>query len=188
VDETGRFASIPWLKGKLEGVLALLGVDGGTWAIRLVGDRTMSALHGRTMGDWDTTDVLTFDLRDGTEARIVKREERSGKESGEAVELDTVVCLDEARRRAKEMGHSAREELLLYCVHSLLHVQGYDDVTRRGALEMHRREDALLVAVGVGAVYGGERASRNVKRGSPGNIQVAGRPCGGSGGVHDQRV
>jgi hypothetical protein len=80
-----------------------------------------------------------------------------------AVEVDTVVCVDEARRRARERGHGVREELLLYCMHSLLHVQGYDDVTAAGAAAMHAREDEVLTAIGVGAVYG-KRETRNAKR------------------------
>ena len=69
------------------------------------------------------------------------------------MDVETVVCVDEARRRAGEMGHTVREELLLYCVHSLLHVQGYDDVTAAGARRMHAREDEILEAVGVGRVF-----------------------------------
>jgi probable rRNA maturation factor len=71
--------------------------------------------------------------------------------------LDTVICLDEARRRAGELGHTVHKELLLYCVHSLLHVQGYDDVTAAGARRMHAREDEILVALGIGPVYRGKK-------------------------------
>jgi hypothetical protein len=58
--------------------------------------------------------------------------------------------------------HSLRNELLLYAIHSLLHVQGYDDVKAQDAAEMHRREDEILLRLGVGAVY--EKAAGGVKR------------------------
>ncbi|HUO08387.1 MAG TPA: rRNA maturation RNase YbeY [Phycisphaerae bacterium] len=136
------------LRRKLLGAMKVLGIERAEWTITIVGDRAMGELHGRTMNDPGTTDVLTFDLR---EAREIKK-----TREGAAVELDTVLCVDEAARRAKELRHGVDEELLLYAIHSLLHVQGYDDVTARGAARMHRREDALLIALGIGPVYAAE--------------------------------
>jgi probable rRNA maturation factor len=139
-----------WVKQRVREVLAMLGVTHGEWTITIVGDGAMAELHGRTRDLPTTTDVLTFDMRDET----------AGTSEGAAVELDTVVCADEAARRAGEMGHGVREELLLYAVHSLLHVQGYDDVTAAKARRMHEREDELLRLIGVGAVFarkGGKR-------------------------------
>jgi probable rRNA maturation factor len=153
VNQTRHKIDAPWIKRNLLLAAKALGIKQMEWAIAIVGDRAMGKLHGRTMGDPETTDVLTFDLR---EAAAIKR-----TKEGAPVELDTVVCADEAGRRTKEMGHSLREELLLYAVHSLLHVQGYDDVTAKGAARMHRREDEVLIGLGVGPVYsraGGERS------------------------------
>jgi probable rRNA maturation factor len=104
----------------------------------------------------DTTDVLTFDLSDGSGAGDL--------------ELDTVLCADEAARRAKELAHPLKVELLLYAVHSLLHVRGYDDIRPADAARMHRREDEILLRLGVGAVYhktadgAGRRGRRRHKR------------------------
>jgi rRNA maturation RNase YbeY len=134
-----------WIARRLRKVLRLLGVEKGEWAVVIVGDREMKGLHLRTMGLDSTTDVLTFDLREAAEIKRTKE--------GSAVELDTVVCLDEAKRRGKELGHSVERELLLYGVHSLLHVQGYDDVKTGQAARMHRREDELLIALSVGPVF-----------------------------------
>jgi probable rRNA maturation factor len=139
-----RVSGKGWLEAELRHVLRMLKVHKGVWAIRFVRDAEMKRLHAETMAIPTTTDVLTFDLRDNTR----------GTREGAAVELDTVICVDEARRRAEELGHPLRKELLLYAVHSLLHVQGYDDVTPRKSVAMHKREDELLVALGVGAVYG----------------------------------
>jgi probable rRNA maturation factor len=135
----------------LHDVLCVLRIFRGSWSVNIVKDREMAALHERSMGIGGTTDVLTFDMREGSEA-------------GEALDLDTVVCVDEARRRAEELGHSVREELLLYCVHSLLHVQGYDDGTAAEARRMHRREDEILEAIGVGAVYDRGRKTKDERR------------------------
>jgi len=131
------------LKTALRSVIALLSIKRCQWHIEIVNDVEMGALHQQYLNLPTTTDVLTFDLRDDI----------TTSNEGSAVILDTVICADEAERRAIELGHSTDHELLLYCIHSLLHVQGYDDRTKAGAARMHAREDALLEALGVGAVY-----------------------------------
>jgi rRNA maturation RNase YbeY len=137
---------LPFLRRQLRKVLGLLDIVEGAWSITLVDDAAMTALHARSMQLPTTTDVLTFDLSEG-----------------EALDLDTVLCVDEARRRAAELGHDLSHELLLYAVHSLLHVRGFDDIKAAEARRMHREEDRLLSLVGVGPVFrkggaGGRRA------------------------------
>ena len=137
----------------LRRILSLLHMKQGSWSIKFVPDEQMADLHWQTLRLPTTTDVLTFDLRDHPHP----------PHEGSPIELDTVVCLDEARRRAKELGHSLRDELLLYCVHSLLHVQGYDDITHAESRHMHAREDELLNAIGIGPVYT-QRPMQDAKR------------------------
>lgn len=147
---THKAPSKAWLEAHLRRALRLLHISAATWDITFVRDADMKALHQRTMNIPETTDVLTFDLRDAPARRT---------REGDAVELDTAICVDEARRRAEELGHPLRNELLLYAIHSLLHVQGHDDLTPRKAALMHRREDELLVALGIGPVYGKPEAA-----------------------------
>lgn len=156
-NQTRRRVAGAYLQGHLQNVLGLQKVRGGEWAITVVGDRAMAALHERAMNLATTTDVLTFDLRD-----------RGGTSE---LDLDTVICIDEAARRARELGHSVQEELLLYAIHSLLHVCGYDDVTAHQAARMHRREDAILLALGVGPVF----AKRSSKAGGEARAKRASR-------------
>jgi probable rRNA maturation factor len=134
-------------------VLRLLRISQGAWTVKIVRDAEMVRQHRQTMNIAGTTDVLTFDMRDNSEVKNPKTKDREAA----AIELETLVCIDEARRRAQELGHTLRKELLLYCVHSLLHVQGYDDVTKAKAALMHQREDEILRAIGVGPVYGTEK-------------------------------
>lgn len=110
-------------------------------SLLLVGDAEMSRLHAQYKGDPSTTDVLTFDLRD---------KQGSGDEP---IEGDIVLCVDEAARQAKQRGHETRIELLLYAVHGLLHLLGYDDHRAADFKRMHAKEDELLQAAGYGAVF-----------------------------------
>ena len=149
-NQSARPVDEPWLRRKLQALARLLKVN-GQWSITIVDDSAMKILHNRTMKDPTTTDVLTFDLRDQHQGKRQKKN---------AIDLDTVVCRDVAARRARDLGHSVEQELLLYSLHSLLHVQGYDDTTRPGFERMHRREDALLIALGVGPLYHAQRRGK----------------------------
>ncbi|MAC20925.1 MAG: rRNA maturation RNase YbeY [Phycisphaerae bacterium] len=111
-------------------------------SIRVVGDVEMDAAHRRWCDVPGTTDVLTFESR----------------EDGD-LEIDLLLCLDEANRRAMEYGHGVERELLLYAVHGVLHCLGHDDCEEEDRARMHREEDRLLAAVGVGAVYRPERSA-----------------------------
>jgi len=152
INQTSRRIPARWLLPLLRKAARLSGVKDGQWVITLVADRAMKALHKRSMNLSSTTDVLTFDLRDS---------ER------DAFDLDTVICADEAQRRADELNHSLREEILLYAIHSLLHLCGYDDLTPREYQKMHAREDEILVKLGVGRVFletGAAKKTRKTKR------------------------
>lgn len=139
VDATGRLsrARCVALCARLELAVRALGAVGEVRA-RVVGDREMASLHGRHLGDATTTDVLTFDLRGGGKGPL---------------DADLVLCLDEAERQARERGHGAGEELLLYALHGVLHCLGHDDHDDEDAARMHAEEDRVLRAIGVGAVY-----------------------------------
>jgi len=72
---------------------------------------------------------------------------------GRVLAGEVVVCVPEARRRAAREGTDVRRELLLYALHGMLHLCGFDDRTERGFARMHRTEDMILTQLGVGPVF-----------------------------------
>src|SRR5256885_6384280 len=126
---------VPFLRRHARAANALLPHSLKDVSIALVNDATMSSLHQRFMNIAGPTDVLTFPM-DET------------RQSGEIV-----ICVPEARRRAKEQHGSLRNELLLYAIHGMLHLCGMDDRTQKGFERMHRMEDEILTKLGVGAVF-----------------------------------
>jgi probable rRNA maturation factor len=147
VDRTGRLDAQDglWVAAHAERSMDLLGLR-GEMNIAVIDDAAMTAAHVRTLGVDGTTDVLTFDHADapgGTDARV---------------DVEVLVCIDEAARQAEAGGHAVREELLLYVVHGLLHVSGHDDTDAASSEAMHAEEDRILTTIGVGPVY--SRASR----------------------------
>jgi probable rRNA maturation factor len=147
LDATGRVTApdLAWLVERLGAALEYLRAAGEV-RVRLVGDEEMSAAHERFGGVTGTTDVLTFDLR-----------ERGGEgEADGALDVDVLVCVDEAARQGEARGHETRRELLLYALHGVLHCLGEDDLDDASWARMHAREDEVLVAIGVGATFARE--------------------------------
>jgi probable rRNA maturation factor len=137
-DATGRLTRMmhQWVTRHAVDAGAYLRATGEV-RVRVVGDDEMAAAHIRWSGVEGTTDVLTFDMGTG----------------GSTLDVDVLVCLDEAERNAVAHGTTPERELLLYIVHAMLHCLGHDDVEDSAAAAMHAREDAVLAAIGVGAVY-----------------------------------
>ncbi len=137
IDVTGAAASAPdraWLAERLAAALALVAAPVAEVRVRVVDDPEMIRLHERSTGDRSTTDVLTWTTP-----------------GGGGLEIDIAVCADEARRRAGELGHSLRDELLLYAVHGLLHGAGHDDTTPDAFRRMHAEESRIMEALGAAA-------------------------------------
>jgi probable rRNA maturation factor len=116
--------------------------DAGMVRVRVVADEEMASAHERFCGVKGTTDVITFDLAQGE------------SEHGAALDVDLIVCVDEAIRQAKGRGHSIETELALYTLHGVLHALGYDDLDDASFERMHAREDEVFRLLGLGAAFG----------------------------------
>jgi len=105
------------------------GVRLGQVDLAIVGRRRMATLHRRYLRRRGATDVLSFKLTAPGERRITAQ---------------VVVCADVAVAEARRRGLAPQRELMLYVVHGLLHVMGYDDRTPARAAKMRRRQEELL--------------------------------------------
>ncbi len=95
--------------------------------IAIVTSRRIAALNRRYLQHAGATDVLSFDL----------------SIPGDAV-AQVIVCADVAVRQARSRCIGPQRELMLYIVHGLLHVMGYDDTTPQAAEKMYARQEELL--------------------------------------------
>jgi probable rRNA maturation factor len=123
---------LPWLRR-----LALLALEkcredsaDGQFALRelaevevaIVSDRVIADVHRRFMEIAGPTDVITFD-------------------HGEIV-----VSAQTAAHQATEFGHTVDQEVALYIIHGLLHLNGYDDRSEGDAVRMRRAQERILQA------------------------------------------
>jgi probable rRNA maturation factor len=137
-DQTQRLApaALAWLEEKATRAIATLKTP-GELSIRIVSDDEMAKAHDAHKGVPGTTDVLTFDLSD----------------NNHTLDVDLLVCLDEAIRQSAARNHTPEQELLLYIVHGLLHCTGHNDHDEQHAQIMHEAEDTILTTIGVDATY-----------------------------------
>lgn len=75
-------------------------------SIVIVGDKRIKSLNKKYLKRNRVTDVLAFDYG------------------------EIFICLPQAKKQAKEMGHSVKEELAILLIHGILHLSGYDDKTK----------------------------------------------------------
>lgn len=127
-------------------------------SIAMVGDATMARLHEQFLNVPGTTDVITFELDHDARGRPMAGE--------------VVVCVPEARRQAARRGVKVEHELLLYALHGVLHLSGYDDLEPAAHRRMHRAEDRVLTKIGIGAVFG--REATEGRGATPGRGAAAG--------------
>jgi probable rRNA maturation factor len=133
----GRFVS--YLRKHVVRARVMVSPVLGELSVALVNDRRMGLLHERFLNLAGPTDVLTFPM------------ELNGK--GEVVSGEVVICVPYARRAAKVHGVAVEKELLLYVIHGMLHLSGFDDRTAGQYKRMHRAEDDILARLGVGPVF-----------------------------------
>jgi probable rRNA maturation factor len=88
--------------------------------VLIVSDRRMALLHRQFLDESGPTDVITFS-------------------HGEIL-----VSAETARRHARKFGNLVGRELQLYVVHGLLHLHGFDDRSKRGALRMEKVQEEIL--------------------------------------------
>ncbi|HEY2585592.1 MAG TPA: rRNA maturation RNase YbeY [Tepidisphaeraceae bacterium] len=129
-------------------------------SLAFVNDAKMSQLHQEFLNIPGPTDVLTFELDHDKKGRVTAGE--------------VVVCVPEARRQAKQRGSAIEKELLLYALHGMLHLCGFDDRTASGYHRMHHKEDQILTRLGIGPVFAADAqpARRPRRRAPSGKIKV----------------
>ena len=88
----------------------------------IVSDRVMAEVHERFLRIPGATDVITF-------------------EHGEIV-----ASAQTAAAHARRYGRHVEQELALYIIHGLLHLNGYDDVKRSDAARMRGTHQRILRA------------------------------------------
>ena len=94
------------------------------------------------------TDVLSFPM---TEIKTGEKIENYRDEFFNSVYLgDIAICTKRAREQAKEYGHSYQREICFLALHGLLHIMGYDHMTKQDEEIMMPLAEKILQRAGLG--------------------------------------
>jgi len=85
------------------------------------------------------TDVISFALEDDDTFNV----------SGYRMLGDIYICLDKTKEQAIEYGHSFKRELSFLAVHGLLHLLGYDHMTKEDEEIMFKKQEEVLLRYGI---------------------------------------
>ena len=96
--------------------------------IHLVSEPLMIQMNREHLAHEGCTDVITFDYSEGVRW----------------LGGDIFICVVEAVRQARRYHTTWQREIVRYVAHGLLHLSGYDDVTRDLRRKMKWEEDRLV--------------------------------------------
>lgn len=158
VEIANRQRSLPiprsLLRRLVRDVLTVEDVSSAKIELAFVDDPTIHQVNRDHLRHDYPTDVITFPYSEPDEIPL----------RGEIV-----ISTDHAISQGKRFGHSPDRELLLYVIHGLLHLVGYDDHVASEKKAMHKRQAQLLnefVPIADGVI-------RSVKRHSASKTKVS---------------
>lgn len=107
-------------------VLKLLGKEGGGGfiGINFFSDKRMKVLNRQYFMVSSPTDVIAFSYSSNT--------------------ADIAISLDTAKRNAGAYNSPLKKEILLYIIHGILHLNGYDDTTPMKKTRMFKKQEEIL--------------------------------------------
>ncbi len=114
----------------IQKVLKVQKIVRGQLSFVFVDDKKMRFLNKKYLGHDYATDVLTFDLKEFA--------------APEVIDGEIIVSLQTAKRNAAEYGTSFQDEALLYMIHGVLHLLGYEDHSPSEIKKMRAQEKKLM--------------------------------------------
>lgn len=95
-------------------------------------NKLIKKLNKQYFGKFRATDVISFPLKDSLEPSYLG---------------EVVVSAEEAVKVSKKLKVRWQDELLLYCLHGILHLIGYSDTTKSKRAKMERKQQKVIKAL-----------------------------------------
>lgn len=133
---TARFDEAP-LRRAIEFILGQAELSEATISVAIVDDPQIHEINRKYLTHDYPTDVISFVL----------------EADDERLDGEVIVSADTAATVAARLGWPVEHELLLYVVHGMLHLVGYDDLDPESLSEMRAREREVLATFDIEARY-----------------------------------
>lgn len=127
--------------------LKMEAVAAATISIAIVDNETIHGINRNFLKHDFETDVISFLLDSEGGTSDAKAAQQRG--AGKTLNGEIVLSAEYAVSMAETIGWAPEEEITLYIVHGLLHLCGFDDLTKAELPLMRRRERDVLEALGL---------------------------------------
>lgn len=116
-----------------------LGLKNVMFNVIIINDNTIHKINKEYRNIDRPTDVITFALEDN---KMIETPEVR-------VLGDIYISYDKVKSQAKEYNHSTKREICFLAVHGLLHLLGYDHMTKEDEEKMFGLQKELLEGYGI---------------------------------------
>lgn len=113
-------------------------VENAVFSVIFVNEKRIRKINRECRGIDRVTDVISFAF-----------EEASGVCPDYRFLGDIYVCIPRMEEQAREYGHSVKRELSFLVVHGILHLLGYDHMTKSEEEVMFARQEMILNAADI---------------------------------------
>lgn len=139
------------LRKAVKAALKAEGVDERCFiSIMLTDDEGIHAINREQRNIDRPTDVLSFPMNELVPGQFNAEACEYDFEKNMIMLGDMVISLERCASQAEEYGHSFQREVSYLCVHSVLHLLGYDHLDEGPQkAQMRSREDAIMDIIGL---------------------------------------
>lgn len=134
IESNGLYKDYDYLYEVLDYTLEHEKIANAIFSIIFVEDEEIHKLNRDYRGVDRITDVISFAFEDNED--IVYNDIR--------VLGDIYICIPQMKRQAVDYGHSEKRELSFLAVHGLLHLLGYDHMTKEDEQKMFSLQELIL--------------------------------------------
>ena len=138
-NNTDQKVDINDLKNLLNYALEYMKIDNAVFDVILVDNETIREINREYRHIDRETDVISVALEDTKDITF-----EFGRLLG-----DIYISIPKMQAQAKEYGHSERRELSFLAVHGLLHLLGYDHMTKEDEEIMFKEQELILDGYGI---------------------------------------
>ena len=117
------------IKKNAQKALQYLGISAADLSIVFVSAQKMKRLNTRHLRHSYETDILTFNY---------------AQADSDFLMAEIIICPSVARIQAKQYGVPLEKEIMLYVVHGILHVMGFDDHSVKDIKKIRSKEARVM--------------------------------------------
>lgn len=138
-NESGEDIDIAEERALLEYALKYKKLDNVVFNVIFVDNDTIRNINREYRHIDKVTDVISFALEDNEEITF-----EFGRLLG-----DIYISVPRMKEQAKEYGHSEKREMAFLTIHGLLHLLGYDHMTKEDEEVMFKEQELILDGYGI---------------------------------------